>query len=241
LEFYPINLFYFLLVVPIVLIGFSIASKLYKAKKSLALVINLSLLFFLVRLILVFFQVTIGIMPYLIEDILFYVMLMFLGIFMTWYYLRKIEMKSLKEIGGAIENFKRSIVLSLIGFLPLICLFPIMIFLADIQLNFVITGGKIIVAISFAVLGAFYEEVMFRGIIQNHISDLVENNIKTIILTALIFTSSHIFYLPIIGLGIFYIFVFIMALILSILRLKVDLLSCAILHGGIVFILIIFV
>ena len=64
---------------------------------------------------------------------------------------------------------------------------------------------------------------------------------KAIIYTALLFTATHIFYLPFIGFGIYYIFVFIMALILSVLRVKFDQLSCAILHGGIVFILIIFV
>ena len=241
MEFFPINLLYFLIALPLVLIGFRFISKLFKTEKKITLVITLSLLLFLVRLLLVFFQETIGIMPYLIEDVSFYVLLMFFGVFMTWYYVKKIELKSLRDVSVGDTNLKRNIIFGIIGYLPLISLFPIMIPLANIQLNFNITEGKLLVAISFAVLGGIYEEVMFRGIIQNYISDLIENKTKIIVITALIFTLTHIFYLPFIGFGIFYIFVFIMALILSLLRERVGLLSCSILHGGIVFILIIFV
>ena len=82
---------------------------------------------------------------------------------------------------------------------------------------------------------------MFRGIIQKHLSELVNTQFKIIIYTAAIFTVTHIFYLPFTGFGIYYFFVFIMAIILSWLRIKVDQIACAIVHGGVVFILIILV
>ena len=86
---------------------------------------------------------------------------------------------------------------------------------------------KIVISLSFGLLGAFYEEIMFRGIIQNHVSDLVNNDEKKVILiTALIFTVTHLFYLPFTGFGIYYIFVFVMALILSWLRVKNDQVAC---------------
>jgi len=103
-----------------------------------------------------------------------------------------------------------------------------------------ITWEKVVLGINFGLLAGIYEEGMFRGIIQKHISTLTSDK-RTIIFTALIFTATHLFYLPFIGYGIYYIFVFVMALLLSILKLKFDLLSCFILHAGIVFILILFV
>ena len=242
MEIYFINLVYFIIVIPIILITFSIISKLCKDKKRLSIIIVLSLFLFTIRFILIFFQETIGIMPYLIEDVLFYGLLMILGVIMTWFYVIKIEKLSFKEIGCKIEDVKNSIIFGLLAYIPLICLFPLMTFLTNIQLSLDITLGKLIVAIAFGVLACFYEEIMFRGIIQNHFMEITDNNEKkTIMLTALVFTATHIFYLPFIGFGIFYIFVFTMALLLSILRVKFDLLACSILHGGIVFILIIFV
>ncbi len=242
MAFYISNLFYFVIAIPIVLIAFPIISKLCKEKKTLSIIVVLSLLLFVVRLILVFFKDTIGIMPYLIEDVIFYSLLMVFGVFFTWFYVIKIEKPIFKDIRGEVEDVKKSVVFGLLAFVPLICLLPLVSFLTGIQISLNITLGKIIVAISFAVLAGFYEETMFRGIIQNHLMEITnDNDKKSIFLTAIIFTATHVFYLPFIGFGIFYIFVFIMALILSFLRVKIDLLACSILHGGIVFILIIFV
>ena len=126
-----------------------------------------------------------------------------------------------------------------LDYIPLVCFFPIIIILANIQISIAITLEKLIVALSFAILGGFYEEIMFRGIIQNNFKEIVDDDKKIIFFTALTFTVTHLFYLPFIGFGIFYIFVFVMAVILSFLRVKADQLACAILHGGIVFILII--
>lgn len=242
MEFYAINLLYFIIVIPIILIAYPILSRLCKEDRHLLIIIALSLLLFSVRFVLIFFQETIGIMPYLVEDIVFYSLLMVFGVVITLFFTFKIENTTLEEIGGKVEDVKKSIFYGLIGLIPLLLLLPLIVMLADIQISFDITPGKISVAISFTVLAAVYEEIMFRGIIQNHINELNnEKDAQTILFTAVVFTVTHLFYLPFIGFGIFYIFVFIMALLLSLLRIKADLLACAILHGGIVFILIIFV
>jgi len=242
MEIYAINLVYFLIVLPFVLISFPYISRLNKNREEnhLKIIIILTSLLFIVRFILIFFGETIGIMPYLVEDVLFYSLLMIFGLFITWFYIKKIEKVTLREIGWEIKDAKKSVLFGILSYVPLMCFFPLLLFLANIQLSFILTWEKVVVAIAFGILGAFYEEMMFRGIIQNHFKEITDEN-KAIIYTALLFTATHIFYLPFIGFGIYYIFVFIMALILSVLRLKFDQLSCAILHGGIVFILIIFV
>ncbi|MHA1281612.1 MAG: CPBP family intramembrane glutamic endopeptidase [Promethearchaeota archaeon] len=244
MEFYIINLLYFLIVIPIALVFYIIILKLNrdKEKNIVKIILALSLLLFIVRFILTFFSETIGIMPYLKDDVIFYLILTFFGLFLTWFYVVKVEKLTFQDIGWESKNVKKSIIYGLLCFIPLILMIPLIVILGNIRISLTISIGKIIVALCFSILGAFYEESMFRGIIQNHISQLVKDNfIKTIFLTALIFTLTHLFYLPFDGFGIYYIFVFIMALLLSILRIKSDQISCAILHGGIVFILIIFV
>ena len=242
MEFYIINLVYFIITIPIVLIVFPILLKLCKDKKILSLILVLTILLFLVRFFLIFFQNTIGIMPYLIEDVIFYGLLMIFGVIFTWVYVYIIEKVPYRDIGGKVENVKKSIIYSLMGYIPLLSLLPVMQLLTGIQISSNITIDKILVAISFAILAGIYEEILFRGVIQNHFMELTGNNInKSIILTSITFTLTHLFYLPFTGFGIYYIFVFIMALILSYLRAECDLLACSILHSGIVFILIILV
>jgi membrane protease YdiL (CAAX protease family) len=242
MEFYIINLVYFIITIPVVLITFTILSKLCKDKKTFSLIVVLSTLLFLVRLILIFFQNTIGIMPYLIEDVFFYGLLMIFGVIFTWVYVFKIEKVSFSDIGGKVENVKKSISFSLIAYIPLLCMLPIMQLLTGIRISLNITIGKILVAISFAILAGVYEEILFRGVIQNHFMEITnQNTYKSILLTSAAFTLTHLFYLPFTGYGIYYIFVFIMALILSSLRIKCDLMACSILHSGIVFTLIVFV
>ncbi|MHA1148737.1 MAG: CPBP family intramembrane glutamic endopeptidase [Promethearchaeota archaeon] len=244
MEIHLINLLYYVYATPIVVIFCYALSFLNSNKKNnkIKIVIILCFFLFLIRYGLVIFGETVGIMPYLVEDVLFYSLLTIFGLILTWFYAFKIEKVSLEEIGWKIEDIKKSILFGLLGFIPLILMFPLILFLAEIKLAVNITYGKIIVALGFTILGAFYEEIMFRGIIQNHINDLIKGNSrKTIVYTAALFTITHLFYLPFTGFGIYYIFVFIMALILSSLRIKYDQLACAILHGGIVFILIIVV
>ena len=227
MEFYPINLVYFTVTVPLAVLFYVLLLKIKPRNNDLMNLIILSIFLFIVRITLVFFSDTIGVMPYLKEDV------------MTFFYVIKIEKVSFKEIGWDMQDIKKSIIFGLIGFIPLMCMFPLMILLANIQISIAITIEKIIVALSFAILGGFYEEIMFRGIMQNKFGEIFDDDKKIIFFTALTFTLTHLFYLPFIGFGIFYIFVFVMALILSLLRVKADQLACAILHGGIVFILII--
>ena len=167
---------------------------------------------------------------------------MIFGILFTWVYVFKIEILSFSDIGGKVENVKKSILYGLVAYIPLLCLLPVMQLLTGIHISFNISIGKILVAISFAVLAGIYEEILFRGVIQNHFIEITKQKIhKSIWLTSITFTLTHLFYLPFTGFGIYYLFVFIMALILSFLRIKCDLLACSILHSGIVFILIVLV
>ena len=173
---------------------------------------------------------------------IFYSLLLGFGLLFTWYYLYRIEKSNLKNIGFKTENIKRSVFYGLIGIIPLMAMTPLIIFLTHIDITFPpnISAEKIIISLSFSLLGAIYEEVMFRGIIQNHVKELVDNEWKIIIFTAVIFTLTHLFYLPF-DYGIYYIFVFVMAILLSWLRIHVDLFACAITHGCIVFLLIVLV
>ena len=239
MEFYPINLVYFIFTIPIAVLFYIILLKIKIQNNSLMKLFILSLFLFIVRINLVLFADTIGIMPYLKEDVIFYTVLMIFGVIMTFLYVSKIEKVSFKEIGWDVQDVKKSIAYGLIGYVPLVCFFPLILILANIQISIAISIEKIIVALSFAILGGFYEEIMFRGVIQNKFRELLDDDKKIIFFTALTFTLTHLFYLPFIGFGIFYVFVFVMAVILSVLREKYDQLACAILHGGIVFILII--
>ncbi len=244
MEFHIINLTFFLFLAPIIFFGFSFLSRLNsdKERNRLKILIALPVLLFVVRLFLVFYANTIGIMPYLIEDIVFYMLLMVFGLAFTWFYVVRIDKSSFKELGWEVKNVKKSVLYGLIFHIPLFLLMPLIVTLTSIQISINITIGKILVAVAFTVLGAFYEEIMFRGVIQNHLAKITDNNQKKIVVyTALTFTLTHLFYLPFDGFGIYYIFVFIMAILLSILRIKTDQLACAILHGGIVFLLIVLV
>ena len=243
MSIYLINLWYFVIVVPIVLLSLPLIAKLYKdeERNRIKIILSLATLLFVIRLILVFFGTTIGIMPYLVEDALFYSLLLGFGLLFTFYYLYKVENSNLKEIGFETENIKKSILFGIIGIIILMCITPLIIFLTDITLANppIISPEKIIISLSFAILAAVYEEILFRGIIQNHLNKFIAKEWRIILYTAVIFTLTHVFYLPFTGFGIYYIFVFLMAFLLSWLRIKVDLIASAIVHGGIVFLLII--
>ncbi|MBD3255483.1 MAG: CPBP family intramembrane metalloprotease [Candidatus Lokiarchaeota archaeon] len=241
----PTNLWYFLIALPISIFFSFFISKLYKKEEenNLLIIISLSILLFFVRLLLVFFADTIGIMPYIKEDLLFYPLLLAFGLLFTGFYVQKIEKKKLKDIGFEIDNRVKSFLFGFLGIFLLLGMTPVLILLTGIKLtqNINIFLEKVIIAICFGLLGAIYEEVMFRGVIQNHISQHISKNYRIGLYTAIIFTLTHLFYLPFIGFGIYYIFVFMMALLLSWLRIKSGLIACAFTHGGIVFILIILV
>ena len=239
----PLNFIYFLIVVPVVLGITFIIWKLKEKENTLLIIILLSSLLFFVRIMLVVFQTTIGVMPYILPDIVFYTLLMIFGVIFCTLYLYKIEQKTLQDIGFNKENLLRNIGLGFLAFFPLVAMFPLLLFLTGIQISLVITWEKIVIGIVFGlVLGGYYEEVIFRGIMQDHVNDLCEGDeIKTILLTSIIFVATHLFYLPFTGFGIMYVFIFIMAMELSYMRIHFSQVSCAILHGGIVFVLVLFI
>jgi membrane protease YdiL (CAAX protease family) len=235
------NLTYFLFVLIITPIIMLILRKLNAKGKDLAIIIILSLFLFYVRIMLVFYQDTIGIMPYILPDIVFYLILTIFGVSFSIFYVLKIEKRTFAEIGFTRGHTIRNIGMGLLSFLPLIAFFPAIIILGNVEISTAITWEKVVLGIGFGLLlGGIYEEVMFRGIIQNHFMQLTSKT-KAILLTAGVFVVTHIGYLPFAGFGIFYVFLTVMALLLSYLRLKYNQISCVILHGGIVFILVLFV
>ena len=241
MTYNPIDLFYFvfiLVVAPFILL---LIWKLNKKEKHLLIIIVLGLFLFYVRIMLVVYQDLIGIMPYILPDMPFYTILTIFGVVFSIFYVTRVEKKTFAEIGFLKENILKNIGFGLLSFLPLIAMFPIILLLGNLQISLSVTWEKIVLGIEFGfILGGFYEEVMFRGIMQNHFMKIV-NEKKAVLFTAGVFVATHIGYLPFTGFGIFYIFLLVMALLLSWLRLKCNQVSCAILHGGIVFILVLFV
>lgn len=239
--FNPANLIYFLFILLVAPFIVLIIWKLNKKEKHLMIIIVLGLFLFYVRIMLVLYQDTIGIMPFIFPDLIFYTILTIFGVAFSTFYVRKVEKKSFAEIGFSKENLLKSIGFGFLSYLPLIAMFPIILLVGNLQISLSLTWEKIVLGIEFGlILGGFYEEVMFRGIIQNHFEKIVDAK-KAILCTAVVFVATHIGYLPFTGFGIFYIFLSLMALLLSWLRLKYGQISCAILHGGIVFILVLFV
>lgn len=239
--FDPISLLYFLIITPIVVVSYILMYKFINKIKPYLKIILLGIFLFIVRFVLVFFQDSIGIMPYILPNVIFYGLLAVFGVLLTILYVKKIENISFKEIGWEIKNTKETIIYTIISYVILFLMLPVIIFLAEISISLLITWEKIVIGILFGIfLGGFYEETMFRGIIQNELNSIFDNK-KSIILTSIVFVATHLGYLPFTGYGIFYFFIFIMAILLSILRYKANQVACFILHGGIVFILIIFV
>jgi membrane protease YdiL (CAAX protease family) len=180
-------------------------------------------------------------MPYIKYDVIFYSLLTVFGVLFAYFYVKKIEKISLKNLGWDFKGIKKNIAFGLLAYVPLIAFFPLVIYITGITISFDIFWQKILIGIEFGlIMGGFFEEAIFRGIIQKHLNSITDPK-KSIIYTALIFVATHLFYLPFDGFGIYYYFITLMAILLSILRYKLNLLSCSILHGGIVFILILFV
>ncbi len=239
MVFDPINLLFFAIVAPITIGVGVFLMKRDPERDRLLIIIILSVLLFGVRVLLVPFANTIGIMPYLVYDIIFYTLLTIFGIIITILYVIKVEKTSLKDLGWKTTDKKKTLIYGLISYLPLVAFLPLVVVLTGIDVTVSITWEKIVLGVEFGfLLGGFYEETMFRGIIQKNLGKSLSEK-QTVIATALIFTATHLWYLPFIGYGIYYFFVLLMAFILSIVRLKTDLIASAILHGGIVFVLIV--
>lgn len=250
MHFAPVNLLYFVVATPVVL---GVMAGLRRtvdparwAEQNGLIVAGACLLLFIVRILLVAFQATIGVMPYIVDDVIFYGLLAVFGVGFTVGYVRWVERRPWDELGLArtrSAGWAKSLGAGLAGFLPLVALFPLLIALGGVQVSTAVTWEKVFLGITFGlVLGGFYEEVMFRGVVQARVGELAGHDApKTVLLTATLFTVTHLGYLPFTGYGIFYLFLFVMALELSVLRLKFGLGACAVLHGGIVFVLVLFV
>ncbi|MHC1591456.1 MAG: CPBP family intramembrane glutamic endopeptidase [Candidatus Helarchaeales archaeon] len=238
--FSPVNFIYFAIVVPVALAVALLLRKHEAGENHVLSVVVLGILLFFVRIMLVPFQFTIGIMPYILPDVVFYGTLTFFGVMFSILYVLKVDDSTFEEIGFENKDVAKNVGIGLLGFLPLIAMFPLVMLLSGIVINPVITWEKVVIGILFGlILGGFYEETMFRGVIQNHLSEIAGEK-KAVIYTALIFTATHVGYLPFTGFGIMYGFLFVMALLLSYFRYKFNQISCAVLHGGIVFVLILF-
>ncbi len=243
MEFTPINLLYFAIVIPVMILYSLLSRKFRLPEKSGRNIVALTVALFFVRIMLVVFADSIGTMPYVKDEVVFYGILTVFGVGFALLYTRKIEGLSFAEIGWTRENLGRNIAWGFLSLLPLLAMLPLLQLLTGLEIAEQVTWEKIYLAVGFGLLlGGIYEETMFRGIMQNHLIVVTgENERKTILYTALLFTATHIFYLPFWGYGIFYLFLFVMAAILSILRTRCSQVACFICHGGIVFLLVILV
>lgn len=216
-------------------------TRLTKKDNHKGVILVLSGALFFVRIILVVFADTIGTMPYIKPEVVFYGILTAFGVFYSVYMVKHVEKRTLASFGWKTTILWKSILIGVLSILPLFAFLPIIVFTTGLEVLSAITWEKVFIAVCFGfILGGFYEEVLFRGIIQYHASQIT-TKYRTIGLTALIFVATHIGYLPFDAFGIYYMFLFIMALELSFLRARFNSVACCVLHGGIVFILVLLV
>lgn len=216
-------------------------ARLTKKNNHMGVVLFLTGGLFFVRIMLVVFADTIGKMPNVQPEVVFYGILTGFGVFYSVYMVKRVENRSWSDFGWNRSNLGKNILLGLLSLLPLFAFLPLILLTTGLKILSPITWEKIFLAISFGlILGGFYEEVLFRGIIQYHVGQITTKR-RTIILTAIIFVATHVGYLPFDAFGIYYLFLFIMALELSYLRARFNSVVCCVLHGGIVFILVLLV
>lgn len=241
MDFEPLSAIYFVIVIPILFVIAQLIKKEIIKKNNKKILFYLIIATFLLRFLLIFFKGLIGTMPHLKENVFFYLSLAILGNSIAYYYVAKIEGKKLRDYGFLLDNLKGSFKTTLLWSIPLFIMFPLIVFAGNLQLSFP-NWERFVIALCFGLgLGGFYEEIMFRGVIQTKLKEEMEEK-QIIPYTALIFTATHIFYLPLEAHGLYYVFVFVMGYILSYIKEKYnDLFACSLLHGGIVFIMILFV
>ncbi|MHA1734346.1 MAG: lysostaphin resistance A-like protein [Promethearchaeota archaeon] len=231
------NLLYFTAVAPAVSVVGVILWR-YAKERPLARVGVICVTLFFVRLSLTLFEDTIGIVPKVLPDVVFYSVLAAFGITFAWAYARKVEGLGWSELGWSREHIGLNIAAGLLGFVPLALTSLLPLRLGVIEPVNEVTWQKVVVGVTFGwILGGFYEEVVFRGVVQFRLSESLRP-VPAILLTAAIFTASHLWYLPFAGYGVLYLFVLEMALLLGFLRWKVGQLACFVLHGGVVFVLV---
>jgi membrane protease YdiL (CAAX protease family) len=238
MSFTTTNLLYFLVVLPPICALFYCIGRFVKKESHVQRIVLLSIALFFVRIMLVVFAGSIGVMPYVRPELVFYGLLTAFGVAFSIFNVKYVEKQAFSDFGWHSRGLMRSVLVGILGLLPLFAFLPVVYFAAHITISSSFTIEKLIIASIFGlILGGFYEEVMFRGIIQFHLGQITTKN-RTIIYTATIFVLTHIGYLPFDGFGVYYWFLLFMALELSYVRSRYNAVSCAILHGGIVFILI---
>ena len=230
------NLFYFVIFTPILIGALLIAYK-FNDEKYRYLRFGIIIgIFLLTRIFLTIFNV--GIFPSLVNDILFYVLAFTMGMVLVCIYAIKIENKDLKQMFWWPEDKVKRIYSILFGIGGAIVILLIATGLMSIfgppAINLETEIDGIIVAIFFG-LGAIYEEIFFRSILQNTLTEDLQDENKAILIQALLFTFIHLFYLPFDGYGILYLTIFLMALILGFLKSKQGLVASILAHGLFVF------
>nr|MDO8111286.1 CPBP family intramembrane metalloprotease [Candidatus Sigynarchaeota archaeon] len=174
---------------------------------------------------LVLFADSIGVMPHVQPELIFYSLLTVFGVAFTICAVKFVEKQALTTFGWHLSNLKKNILIGILGIIPLLAFLPVIYFTTNFTISSEFTLEKLILASTFGlILGGFYEEVMFRGIIQYHVGQITTKN-RTIIYTAIIFVLTHVGYLPFDAYGIYYWFLFLMALELSYIRSKYNSIS----------------
>ncbi len=241
MSFTATNLFYFLIVLPPMCLLFYYLPRLVKNDNHVGKILVVSCALFFVRIMLVVFADSIGVMPSVKPELVFYSLLTLFGVGFSIFNVKHVEQRTFADFGWHSSKLGKDVLMGVLGLVPLFAFLPIVYFSTYLVLSSVFTFEKFVLAATFGIiLGGFYEEVMFRGIIQYYVGQITTKK-RTILYTAIIFVVTHIGYLPFDAFGIFYWFLLLMALELSYLRAKYSAISCAILHGGIVFVLVLLV
>jgi hypothetical protein len=84
------NVIYFLIVIPVAVIALFFLYKYNDKLKLIYSIIFLSVFVFIFRLLLVFFSDSIGVMPYIKYDVIFYSLLTVFGVLFAYFYVKKI-------------------------------------------------------------------------------------------------------------------------------------------------------
>lgn len=173
-----------------------------------------------------------GLVPYVADEPLFYGLFMVCCLVACWFYVRRIEGMSWAEVGWSGGRLGVSI---LWGVVALVIGVGLLLPLSSIETSSLrLTPGMFVVAATFGLaLGGFFEETVFRGVIQTRMVARMTVP-RAIALQAAMFSAGHIFYFPFDEHAFFYLGTFMIGLVGGVLRHKVSLLSAVILHGGLV-------
>jgi len=115
-----------------------------KEQNRIFIIIVLGVLLFIVRIFLVPFADTIGIMPYLKYDIIFYTLLTLFGVIFTILFVLYVDRSTMQDIGWKSKDLKKSIFYGLISYLPLIAFMPLILFLTGLEVSLTITWEKLV-------------------------------------------------------------------------------------------------